>query len=227
MQSIVLCPYIITITHADCLIWTESVVTQLGNRTYVQDFLGPVHGMALVLINTDRKFQTKIWNVNVGRSIIFTPLLRSHNAQVDCIKNGQCCRTKLRACLYERRDETFAGTEQWPGSRFVFVCIIFIVRCLFESGTFFVPSCLGGIPLWATGIPLQAGRFLLNKRFIPFDRDNITLTLHYLINVTCHQNNMASAKRSAECSDIFNFDATSEKKSQESLFDLMMKWLIT
>ncbi len=59
----------------------------------------------------------------------------------------------LRACLYERRDGTFAGTGRWPGSRHAYVSIVFITCCLYGGGTFFVPSRLGGIPVSATGIP--------------------------------------------------------------------------
>ena len=59
----------------------------------------------------------------------------------------------FRACLYERRDGTFAGTGRCPGSRHVYVSIVFIAYCLYGGGTFFVPSRLGGIPVSATGIP--------------------------------------------------------------------------
>ena len=73
----------------------------------------------------------------------------------------------LGACLYERRDGTFAGTGRWTGSRHVYISIIFITRRLYGSGTFFVPSRASGIPVCATGIPPQPGLFLSCKHLLP------------------------------------------------------------
>ncbi len=59
-----------------------------------------------------------------------------------------------RACLYERRDGTFAGTGRCLGSRHAYyVSTVFIAYCLYGGGTFFVPYRLGGIPVSATEIP--------------------------------------------------------------------------
>ena len=51
----------------------------------------------------------------------------------------------LRACLYERRDGTFTETGRCPGSRHVYVSIVFIAYCLYGGWTFSVPSRLAGI----------------------------------------------------------------------------------
>ena len=69
------------------------------------------------------------------------------------VSGGMHSGMPLRACLYERRDGTFTGTGRCPGSRHVYVSIVFIAYCLYGGGTFFVPSRLGGIPVSATGIP--------------------------------------------------------------------------
>ena len=79
----------------------------------------------------------------------------------------------FRDCLYGSREGTFAGTGRYLGSRDVYVSIMFIAFPLHEARTFFIPSCLGGISLSATGIPAQAGRFLSYKRFILPDRGNV------------------------------------------------------
>ena len=99
---------------------------------------------------------------------------------------GSCCSytqrrrqflvTVLRRCLYKSRDGTLAGTGRYSGPRHVYVSIIFITFLLYEAGTFFVPSRLGGILLSATGIPPQAGRFLSYKCFIPPDRDKLNFS---------------------------------------------------
>ena len=78
---------------------------------------------------------------------------RSCEEEKEMLVNAVPLSTRIRACLYERRDGTFAGTGRWPGSRHAYVSIVFITYCLYGGGTFFVPSRLGGIPVSATGIP--------------------------------------------------------------------------
>ena len=155
------------------------------NADEVKSFLQACQFNASFMYNTDKAYAqiTKPLRDLTKKNTKFLWTAHCQQAYKEILQT-MTSNTALRGCLYESRDGTFVGTGRYPGSRHVYVPIIFITFRLYEAGTFFVPSRLGGISLSATGIPAEAGRFSSYKRFIPGDRDEIMLTCNIEIRNT-------------------------------------------